>query len=257
MFSTPTKTPAKKMMPFIPSMTSPTPSTLDFAENATEEEVVMEDPIADLILDYHNQNGTKNRPHITLVDCWGPEKNGHVDITCFEELEHNDRNRHGFHIRRSIDPQDMDAWSAFIPNGVDFPRLAQLSGRILFIQGPSRSFLIRDFKRYHNGRKPAACKVTSKFHEKSDTAIASDPNREKSHYLLVFPPGTVLDNYCFFGDHFVVQKHKNPMKLEANDKLNAFKKDVLRMTIWWRIAIAGGTLIRQAQDAEDPQSLYD
>jgi hypothetical protein len=67
MFSTPTKTPAKKMMLFIPSMTSPTPSTLDFAENATEEEVVMEDPIADLILDYRNQIGTKNCPCISKM----------------------------------------------------------------------------------------------------------------------------------------------------------------------------------------------
>jgi hypothetical protein len=192
MFSTPTKNPVKKTpvkkSPFLPSMASPTPSNVDFAETATEEEDIMEDSVVDLIFDFRNQNGTKNCPYITLVDCWHPEKNGPFDITCFEELEHNDRDRSGFHIRRSIDPQDMDAWSAFIPNEVEFPRLVPLTGRVLFIKGPSRSFWIRDFKRYHNGRKPIACKVTAKFHEKSDTAIASDPNREISYFLLVFPP---------------------------------------------------------------------
>jgi hypothetical protein len=256
MFTTPTRTPMKKL-PFLPSrMTSPTPSTVDFAETATEEEDVIEDSVADLIVDFRNQNGTKNRPYITLVDWSHPEKNGHVDITCFEELEHNDRDRNGFHIRRSIDPQDMDAWNAFIPNDIDFPRLAPLTGRVLFIKGPSRSYGIRDFKRYHNGRKPIACKVTAKFHEKSDTAIASDSNRKISYFLLVFPPGTVLDNYCFSGDHFVVQKHKNPYKQAATDTANAFKKDVLGMTLWWRIAVAGGTLIRQAKVVEDPADMF-
>jgi hypothetical protein len=256
MFNTPTKTPVKKS-PFLPSMTSPTPSTVDFAETATGEEDIMEDSIADQTLDFRNQNGTKNRPYITMVNCLCPEKNGPFDITCFEELEHNDRDRNGFHVRRSIDPQDMDAWGASIPSAVVFPWLVPLTGRVLFIKGPSRSFWIRDFKRYHNGRKPINCQVTGKFHEKSDTAIASDPNRETSYFLLVFPPDTVLDNYCFSNDHFVVQKNKNPMKLEANDIDNAFKKDVLGMTIWWRIAVAGGTLIRQAKDSENPENLYD
>jgi hypothetical protein len=73
----------------------------------------------------------------------------------------------------------------------------------------------------------------------------------------VLPPGTVLDNHCFSGDHFVLQKQKNPLKLEANDKVNAFKKDVLGMTIWLRIVVAGGTLIRKAKDGEDPADLYD
>ena len=67
----------------------------------------------------------------------------------------------------------------------------------------------------------------------------------------MFPPGTVLGEIC------VVQKHKNPYKKEATDMVNAFKKDVLGMTIWWRIAVAGGTPIRQAQDGEDSADLYD
>jgi hypothetical protein len=238
-------------------MTSPTPSTVDFAEAiATEEEDLMEDSVADLIFDFRNQNGTKNRPYITLVDCWSPEKNGPFDITCFEGVERDDRDRNGFHIRRSIDPPDMDAWSSFIPNEVEFPRLVPLTGRVLFIKGPSRSFWIRDFVRYHDGKKKVDCKVTAKFHEKSDTAMASDPDRGISYFLLVFPPGTALDNYCFSGDHFVVKKHKNPLKLAAIDKANAFHKDVLGMTIWWRIAVAGGTLIRQAQDGDDPTDLF-
>jgi hypothetical protein len=47
------------------------------------------------------------------------------------------------------------------------------------------------------------------------------------------------------------------LKLEANNQVNAFKKDVLGMTTWWRIAVAGGTLICQAKDGEDPENLYD
>jgi hypothetical protein len=253
MFSTPTKTPKKS--PFLPSMTSPNPS-VDFAETATEEEV-LEDAVADSILDCRNQKGTKRLPCITLVDCLHPERNGVFDSTCFEEVEENDSDRDGFHIRRSIDPQDMDAWSAFIPNEVDFPRLAPLNGRVLFFKGPSRSWHVRSFKRYHNGKVPVDCKVTSKFHEKSDTAIASDPNRHYSYFLLVFPPGTILDNHCFSGNHWKVKKVKNPMKMEKDDENNPFKKVILGMTIWWRIAVAGGTLIRQAEDADDPKDLYD
>jgi hypothetical protein len=47
------------------------------------------------------------------------------------------------------------------------------------------------------------------------------------------------------------------MKMEKDDENNPFKKVILGMTIWWRIAVAGGTLIRQAEDADDPKDLYD
>jgi hypothetical protein len=128
MFSTPTKTPKKS--PFLASITLPNPS-VDFAETATKEEV-LEDAVADSILDHRNKTGTKRLPHITSVDCLCPERNGVFDSTCFEEVKENDSDRDGFHIRRSIDPQDMDAWSAFIPDEIDFPRLAPLTSRVLF-----------------------------------------------------------------------------------------------------------------------------
>ena len=86
------------------------------------------------------------------------------------------------HLEKSIDPLEMDAWSALIPNEVEFPRLVPLTGRVLFIKDPSRSFWICNFKLYHNGRKPSTCKVTGKFDKKSDTAIASDPDREVSYF---------------------------------------------------------------------------
>jgi hypothetical protein len=104
------------------------------------------------------------------------------------------------------------------------------------------------------------CQVTKTAHEKTDTAIKADPNRQTSFFLIVFHQGLILDNYIFSGNDTVLKTWKNGMKLEPDHESNPFKRktiDVIGMCVWWRIGTTGGTRIRDGEAEEDADDLFD
>jgi hypothetical protein len=170
-----------------------------------------------------------------------------------KKLVHNNYHRNGFEIRKLIAPQDFKAWKAFIPTEKEFPMLAPLAGRVIMVQGPSRNYWHSSIELYH---EKMACPVTKESHETTATAIEAHATRQTSFYLIVFKPGIVLDNYIFSSDKTDVQQHQNCHKMLAGHEKNTFKKEILGISLWWRIAKAGGTRIRNEETTVNPESMF-
>jgi hypothetical protein len=262
MFS-PEKTPTKNAMFSPTSGASPVgQSTADMTPSSTEDHTTTTayddtDPAIDA-LDFRRQCGTKSRPYIILADPSHPEHNFPFDITPFEGVEYNDYDHNGFHIRMAVASPDMNAWQAFIPSSKEFPKLASLIGRAVMVKGPSRNYWMSDAEMYH--KKGIDCQVTKTAHEKTDTAIKADPNRQTSFFFIVFHKGLILDNYIFSGNSTILQMWKNGMKLDPDHASNPFKTkklDVIGMCVWWRVGTAGGTRIRDGKAEEDADDLFD
>jgi hypothetical protein len=256
---TPEKPPTKTVMFSPTSGASPGQSTTDTMPSSTEDHATYcddADPSVDA-LDFRHQFGTKSHPYIILADPSHPERNSPFDITSFEGVEYNDYDHNGFHIRMAVASPDMNDWKAFIPSSKEFPKLASLIGRAVVVKGPSRNYWMTDAEMYH---QKAECQVTKTAHEKTDTAIEADPDRQKSFYLLVFDKRLILDNYIFSGNNTSLQAWKNGMKLEPKHPRYPFTKkklDVIGMCLWWRIGIAGGTRIRNCKAKENADDLFD
>jgi hypothetical protein len=248
MMTTPSRTPPRKKAPSIaspgfasPIFASPLRPSLDETSLTGEEE---RDDVGYTILDFLHQNGTKDQPYIVMADPNFPEQNGNFDITRLEDIEHNDYEHQGFHIRLSIDLPDYSGWEAFIPNPNDYPSLLPLYGRIIMFKGPSRPFWLRDHTRYHADNKKIDCQVTRKAHEKAETAIKGE--RLFSYHLVVLKPGIVLDNSIFSNNNENVKMYQLSMRMDDTEDDNDFEKKIYGMAVWWKIAVAGGTRIRNA-----------
>jgi hypothetical protein len=159
-------------------------------------------------------------------------------------------------------PDMNEAIKAFIPSPNEFPKLTALTsliGRVVMVTRPSRSYWMRDAGVYHKN-KGSDCQVTKMAHEKTDTAIKADPNRQMSYFLIVCHKDTILDNYVFSGSNTTVTMWKNITKLGPDHANNPFKKkryDVIGVCLWWRIGIAGGTRIRDGKVELDAGDLID
>jgi hypothetical protein len=253
----PEKTPTKNNV-MINSGASSGQSTTDTMPSSTEDHAATTDdtdPAVD-VLDFRRQWGTQNCPYIILARPSHPEHNAPFDIHPLAGIEDNDHEHNGFHIRISIALPDMNAWKAFIPTSKEFPKLAPLIGRVVMVKGPSRSYWMSDAEVNH---RRGECEITMKAHQKTDTAIEADPNRQRSFYLIVFQKGIILENYIFSGNNSVLQMSKNGMKLGPDHARYLFKKkklDVIGMCLEWVIGIAGGTRIRNDEEEEDADGLF-
>jgi hypothetical protein len=240
---TPIKMPIKKIMfsLLVAKFGFPVPSMVGAMEYTTTDQ-----NITHTVLDLANQWGTKECPYITFAEPNYPERNRHFDINPLEKLVHNNYHHNGFEIRKLIAPQDFKVWKAFKPTQKEFPMLAPLAGRVIMVQGPSRNYWHSSIKLYY---EKMACPVTKESHETTDTAIKADANRQTLFYLIVFKPGIVLDNYIFSSNKTDVQLHQNALKMLAGHEENTSKKEILRISLWWRIAKAGRTRIHNEATA--------
>jgi hypothetical protein len=156
-------------------------------------------------------------------------------------------------IRMSADLPDFDMWEAFIPNLKQHPSLLQLHGQIIMFKGPSRPFWLRSIKRSHENPKKIKCEVTKKAHEKVETVIKDE--RLFPCRMIVFKPGTVLDNSIFSNNNTDVLKNELSMKMKADEADNKFDILICGMGLWWRIAEAGGEVIRNQDSKVNAKSL--
>jgi hypothetical protein len=220
------------------------------------------DPALDAALDFRRQTGTKSRPRIVLADPANAEHNFPFDIAPIENVEHNNYGHNGFHIMLPVAMPDMHRWEGFIPSKNEFPYLVPLTGRVVIFKGPSRNFWTRDASRYHHANKGKVnCQITKTQHEKTDTAIKGDPNRQTSYFVIVFHKSFVLDNHIFSGQDSILKLFKNGMKLAQDDPEYPFKKekkaDVLGLVLWWRIGTAGGIKIRNGKVGDTADDYFD
>ena len=101
-----------------------------------------------------------------------------------------------------------------------------------------------------------ACEATQTAHTASQLAIDEDrPERIYQYWLLVWPEGTILDNYILSGHATDVTMTLVPMESKANT--NCFDKKILGLAIYWKIAEKySGRQVEAAEDDVDPKKLF-
>ena len=260
---TPTKTPTKKVL-FLPTASVPSPdmtlsSTEDHADAANCDWGA--DPALDATLDFRRQTGTKSHPRIVLADPDYAAHNCPFDVAPIENVEHNNHQRDGFHVVIPVALPDMHRWEGIIPSKKEFPNLAPLLGRVIVIKCPSRDFWQRRATRHHHaGKGKVDCPITKTQHEKTDTAIKGDPDRQTSCFVIVFRKSFLLDNCIFSGNTSAMTVSKNGMKIESSHPDCPFKTNgdpVRGVCVWWRIGIDGGTKIRDVNVADTADDCFD
>jgi hypothetical protein len=108
---------------------------------------------------------------------------------------------------------------------------------------------------YHDDIKHQIdCKVTRKAHEKAETAIKGE--RLFSYHLVVLKSGILLNNSIFSNYNINVKRYQLSMRMDANDRDNNFEKKLYGMAVWWKIAEAGGTRIRNAETNKSSPRVY-
>jgi hypothetical protein len=226
-------------------MSSPSPA-FDRHANAA---VLLGDE-ATKVLDFVNQDGTRERPYITMVNTKFPERNREFHVVLIRNIKHKKHTRRMYHIRTSCDIPDYEQWEATIPDFSDSTPPVLLN-RVVLIKGPSRAFWLRDMDRYN---RKVACGITREELEAAEVGIEEDTTRAEAFYLLVFPQGVVLDNTIFSNDETDIERFDNDMKTEAGD--TPFGTVLCGMAVWWRIAKAGGCKVEKAKKRPDPKNMF-
>ena len=136
--------------------------------------------------------GSVLNPHVIEVNVNYPERHRDgFEVYQVNNVYHRGSDYKTFHIRKSVSLPQLTDWEAWIPDGFDAYR-----GRAIMVKGPSQDHFHQDPDLYNHQNSE-----TKKAHMKLTIAIEEDDNRKWTHYLLVFPPGTVLDNRVFQGDN--------------------------------------------------------
>jgi hypothetical protein len=100
----------------------------------------------------------------------------------------------------------------------------------------------------------AYCIATRQAHEAAQLEIKSDPHRQFSHWLLIFPEHVALDNKIFSKHPHKVTPSFNSMTLEAADDPSG-ERTLRGLAVCWTIAEAGGRQI-EADDANHLPKVY-
>jgi hypothetical protein len=198
-------------------------------------------PTADVLsfidlLERIRQDGTSEYPNIIIVNEEFAERNRGFDITLVPEIEHRGYTRDAFHIRKTVSVAHAELFEAFIPMVGKYPTLAD---RAVMIRGPSQDFWNQDAERYHANASNINCPPTKKKHSAIQQAIGVDVSRQLEHTLLVFKRGTKLENHVFSDDAVYVDVVVNDMT--ATIKNGDDDLTVLGTTVFWQIAVAGGS----------------
>lgn len=192
------------------------------------------------ILSSFKMDGSAAFPFLVMVNPNGATICG-FDIRLVNGISHRNFSRDAYHIRKTTTVSQEDEWSATIP----LEKYPLLANRTVLIRGPSQDFWHKDAEVYHQNE---FCETTKTAHETYQTNLA--PEDLYSHWLLVFPEGTHLENHVFSDNATLINK-------ENNDLVHSLKIDVgtedeedvelFGMDVYWRIATTGGQMIRSPE----------
>ena len=96
---------------------------------------------------------------------------------------------------------------------------------------------------------------TLKAHKKLQQAISNDNSRQEVHYYLIFETGTHLNPSVFSQGSENVPTNTNPLVCGNNANGNFSGKQLLAMTVYWKIAIAGGEQV-EGEDEQNDQDMW-
>jgi hypothetical protein len=208
---------------------------------------VTSNPVADVLnyvelLEGIRQEGTSDYPFLWIVNHEYPERNNGFDIHLVPEIEHRGHTRAGFDIRLTVPVANSNEWEGFIPSA-KYPTMAK---RAVMIRGPSQDSFIQDTERYHKDKNTIDCEPTKKKHLATEQAIKDDPSRQLVHTLLIFKKGTNLENHVFSDDAIDITVQVNDM-IASVDNGDGESLEVMGTTLFWRIAVAGGSKLAAAK----------
>ena len=190
------------------------------------------------------QDGSSDYPYILIANLDKPEANWGFEVSLVKGIEYRNFTRDAFHIRKVTNVTQEGQWDATIPIE-KYPTLAQ---RSVLIRGPSQDFWHRSADRYH---QLGFCDKTKTVHEALETQIENDPSRLYSHWLIVLPQGTELENHILSDDAKHVKKMTNDLvatiKLNEGDEHEEEEVELLGLDVYWRIAIKGGEMLRSPE----------
>lgn len=246
----PKKKPAKpKPAPTSPAPTSPAsvkasgPSTpvKQSAPSPPIETNTMADTTVNLVstLEAFKQDGTAEYPYVIIADPSKPETNQGFETSFISGLEFRNFKRDAYHIRKTTTPSQEEAWEASIP----VHKYPTLANRSVLVRGPSQDYWHQSAERYH---QEPFCSITKTVHETLETNIKGDIKRRFSHWLIVFPVGTKLENHILSDD--AVHVKKNVLDLVDKVVLDGEEIEILGCDVYWRIALRGGEMIRSPEN---------
>ena len=223
------------------------------------------DEVASNILSFKQQHGTKEYPIIIQVNSDYPERNFPFCISKIDKKEVDNYIFDAYHvsaqlkqfisksipyqcffqIRRSVEVPDWNMHDLFIPDPREWPHFAPLLGRVLMASSPTLPYSQRSHDFYHRQGK-VDCALAKRAHEKLESDMKKDMDRQTMYFLLVFPVDTVLDNSIFSANNFKVQRFINSTKLMKNDSTfeNGYGKNIHLMNVWWQIAYGNRERVR-------------
>jgi hypothetical protein len=185
-------------------------------------------------------DGSADYPYVIIVDPSKPEANWGFEVSFVPQIDHRNFFRDVYHIRKVTGvPQDGE-WEATIP----FNKYPTLANRAVLIRGPSQNYWHQDAGRYH---AESFCDQTKKVHESLQTNLETKKDRLYSHWLLVFPLGTEMENHILSDD--AVHVKKGTLDLVGSyqfvdEKGKQQDVELLGVDVHWRIAVKGGEMIR-------------
>lgn len=189
-------------------------------------------------------DGSADYPYIIIVDTSKPEANWGFEVSFVHNVEVLNFHRDIYHIRKVTGVEQAEEWTATIPSK-KYPALAN---RAVLIRGPSQDYWHQDAKRYHQPQEDKViCEPTKKAHMVLQTNINESKDRLYSHWLLVFPQGTEMENFVMSHDAYHVMRNSFEL-YSAIESWDPEKKkseflDLLGMDVHWRIAVKGGEMI--------------
>lgn len=199
------------------------------------------------VLSQFKMDGSADYPYIIIVDPLKPEANWGFEVSLVKQIEYRHFTRDIYHIRKVTDLSQEGEWEMTIPL-VKFPSLAN---RAVLVRGPSQSYWHQDADRYHQDQDPPEkfCPQTKKVHESLQTALEANKERLYSHWLLVFPEGTLLENHVMSDNAEHVTRHSFDLVgsfafPDETVKGKTVEIEIFGLDVHWRIALKGGVMLR-------------
>jgi hypothetical protein len=197
-----------------------------------------------------NMDGSSEWPWIVKVKPETPEK--HLDGFCISyasDMKLGNYEYEGFHVRKSTSIPDRKKWRGWIPATLP----PEFKHRAIAISGPAVDFWLSDATLYHKGKFKVDCASTLKAHKKTQQALRKDKSRQDQYYILIWEKGVKLDPSVFSQGSENVPTTSNPLKCPNNIAGNTSGRELLGMTVFWKIAAAGGQQVDSEETKDDSE----
>jgi hypothetical protein len=199
------------------------------------------------VLSQFKMDGSANYPYIIIVDPEKPEANWGFEVSFVPQIEHRHFTRSIYHIRKVTGLSQESQWEMTIP----FRKFPTLANRAVLVRGPSQDYWHQDAELYHQDRDPPDkfCAQTKKVHESLQTALEANKERLDSHWLLVFPEDTELENHILSDNAEHVTRHSFDLVgcyafPDETAKNKVTEMEIFGLDVHWRIAVKGGVMLR-------------